>query len=56
MSFTYNFGGGCLKTLCKGRTAAQIAGALLLYNKKSGGKAVAGLTQRRNAEQILFNK
>ena len=55
VSFAYNCGGGWLKTLCNGRTAAQIAGALPLYNK-SGGKAVAGLTRRRNAEQALFNK
>ena len=55
VSFTYNCGAGRLKTLCKGRTAAQIAGALPLYNK-SGGKAVAGLTKRRKAEQALFNK
>lgn len=55
VSFTYNCGAGCLKTLCKGRTAAQIAGALPLYNR-SGGKAVAGLTRRREAEQALFNK
>jgi len=55
VSFTYNCGGGCLKTLCKDRTAAQIAAKLPLYNK-SGGQAVAGLTRRRMAEQALFNK
>jgi len=55
VSFTYNCGSGCLKTLCKGRTAAQIAEKLPLYNR-SGGKAVAGLTRRRLAEQALFNK
>ena len=54
VSFTYNCGGGCLKTLCKDRTAAQIAAKLPLYNK-SGGQAVAGLTRRRMAEQALFN-
>lgn len=55
VSFTYNCGAGCLKTLCKGRTAAQIAAKLPLYNK-SGGKAIAGLTRRRMAEQELFNR
>lgn len=54
VSFTYNCGGGNLKTLCRGRTAAQIAAKLPLYNK-SGGRAVAGLTRRRITEQKLFN-
>ncbi|WP_081579713.1 glycoside hydrolase family protein [Oscillibacter ruminantium] len=54
VSFTYNCGPGCLQTLCKGRTAVQIAAKLPLYNK-SGGKAIAGLTRRRIAEQKLFN-
>ena len=55
VSFCYNCGVGCLKTLCKGRTATQIAASMLLYNK-SGGKALAGLTRRRTAEQALFRK
>jgi lysozyme len=55
VSFTYNCGGGCLKTLCKDRTAAQIAGKLPLYNR-SGGKAVKGLTRRRMAEKEMFNR
>ena len=38
VSFCYNCGLGCLKTLCAGRTAAQISAAVLLYNKE-GGKA-----------------
>jgi lysozyme len=54
ISFTYNCGAGSLKTLCKGRTLAQICEAMALYNK-SGGKALAGLTRRRKAEQALFN-
>jgi lysozyme len=54
ISFTYNCGAGSLKTLCKGRTLAQICEALALYNK-SGGKVLAGLTRRRAAEQALFN-
>lgn len=53
ISFTYNCGGGSLRTLCKGRTAAQIAEAILLYNK-AGGKVLAGLTKRRKAERELF--
>ena len=32
VSFTYNCGAGSLQTLCKNRTNAQIADALLLYN------------------------
>lgn len=53
ISFTYNCGAGCLKTLCKNRSLQQIAAALPLYNK-SGGKALAGLTRRRKAEKELF--
>ena len=54
ISFTFNCGAGCLKTLCKGRTLPQICTAMALYNK-SGGKPLAGLTRRRKAEQELFN-
>ena len=54
ISFTFNCGAGCLKTLCKGRTPAQICEAMALYNK-AGGKVLAGLTRRRAAEQALFN-
>ena len=54
ISFTYNCGTGCLKTLCRGRTLAQICGAMALY-EKSNGKPLAGLTRRRRAEQELFN-
>ncbi len=54
ISFTFNCGSGCLKTLCKGRTLPQICTAMALYNK-SGGKPLAGLTRRRKAEQELFN-
>ena len=53
ISFAYNCGAGSLRTLCKGRTAAQIAEAILLYNK-AGGKVLAGLTKRRKAERELF--
>lgn len=54
ISFTFNCGAGCLKTLCKGRTLPQICAAMALYDK-SGGKPLAGLTRRRKAEQALFN-
>lgn len=54
VSFTFNCGAENLKTLCKDRTAAQIADKLTAYNK-SGGKVLAGLVRRREAEQKLFN-
>ena len=54
ISFAFNCGAGCLKTLCKGRTLPQICEAMALYDK-SGGKPLAGLTRRRKAEQTLFN-
>lgn len=54
VSFTFNCRAASLKTLCKGRTAAQIADKLTAYNK-SGGKVLAGLVRRREAEQKLFN-
>lgn len=54
ISFTFNCGAGCLKTLCRGRTLAQICEAMSLYNK-AGGNVLAGLTRRRAAEQKLFN-
>ena len=55
VSFTYNCGQGNLKTLCKGRTAAQISANITKYNK-AAGKVLAGLVRRRAAEQTLFNK
>ena len=55
VSFTFNCGSGGLKTLCKDRTAAEIAEKMLLYNK-GGGKVLPGLVRRRQAEQELFNK
>ena len=54
ISFTFNCGAGCMKTLCKGRSLAQICAAMALYDK-SNGKTLAGLTRRRKAEQALFN-
>ena len=55
VSFTYNCGVGNLRTLVKNRTLAQIAEALLLYNK-ANGKVLAGLVRRREAERELFLK
>lgn len=53
VSFAFNCGEGNLKKLCSGRTDAQIAEKILLYNK-AGGKTLAGLTNRRKAERELF--
>lgn len=55
VSFSFNLGEGCLKTLVKGRTLQQIADAILKYNK-AGGKVLNGLTKRRKAERELFLK
>lgn len=54
VSFAFNCGQGNLKTLCKGRSTAQIAAALPKYNK-AAGKVLSGLVRRRAAEQKLFN-
>lgn len=54
ISFTFNCGAGCLKTLCRGRSLSQICAAMALYDK-SNGKPLAGLARRRAAEQVLFN-
>jgi lysozyme len=55
VSFAYNCGSANLRRLCLGRTNAEIADALLLYNK-ADGKVLAGLTRRREAERKLFLK
>lgn len=55
VSFCYNCGVGNLRTLVKNRSTAQIAEAILLYNKASG-KVLAGLVRRREAEKKLFLK
>lgn len=55
VSFTYNCGAGNLNKLVLGRTISQIADALLAYNK-GGGKVLAGLTRRRQAERAMFLK
>lgn len=54
ISFAFNCGTGCLKTLCAGRTLPQICEAMSLYTK-SGGKSLVGLERRRAAEQKLFD-
>lgn len=54
ISFAFNCGVGCLKTLCKGRTLPEICEAMSLYTK-SGGKSLVGLERRRAAEQKLFD-
>lgn len=55
VSFCYNCGVGNLRKLVKGRTAEQIAEAILLYNKASG-KVLNGLVRRRKRERELFLK
>lgn len=54
-SFTYNTGPGNLQTLLQGgnRNNAQVADAILLYNKAKG-KTLRGLVRRRQAERRLF--
>lgn len=53
VSFTYNLGAGCLRTLVANRNITQIGNAIKLYNK-SNGKVLDGLVRRRNAEYKLF--
>lgn len=53
MSFAYNLGSIDKLTANGTRTKAMIAEKILLYNK-AGGKVLAGLTKRRQAEQELF--
>lgn len=55
VSFCYNCGPGSLKKLCApDRTLSTISEKLLAYNKSKGLELV-GLTNRRKAEQKLFN-
>lgn len=54
-SFCYNCGPGNLRTLCKGRTIAQIAQNITKYDKSSG-TVLAGLVRRRKAERDIFIK
>lgn len=55
VSFTYNCGVANLKRLVTNRTNAQIATAIVKYNK-TGGKVLKGLVRRREAEQELYLK
>lgn len=55
VSFTFNCGVANLKRLVTNRTNAQIANAIVKYNK-AGGKVLKGLVRRRKAEQELFLK
>ena len=55
VSFTYNYGAGNLKSLCKGRSIAEIGEKIVLYNK-AGGKVLNGLVKRRKEEQALYKK
>ena len=56
--FVYNVGVGAFRksTLLKKLNAGDFDAAALEFLKwdKAGGKAVAGLTRRRNAEKVLF--
>ena len=53
VSFAYNCGAGNVKKLLTGRNVAQVADAMLRYDK-GGGKVLAGLTRRRKKERELF--
>lgn len=58
VSFAFNLGVGNLKksTLLKKFNAGDIQGAVLQFKSwnKAGGKVLAGLTRRRDAEMKLF--
>lgn len=53
VSFAYNIGSIDQLTANGTRTKAKIASSMLLYNK-AGGRALAGLTRRRQKENALF--
>jgi lysozyme len=53
VSFAFNCGAGNLKKLVSGRSKDQVARKILEYNK-AGGRVLAGLTRRRQAERALF--
>lgn len=53
VSFAFNVGSIAQLTANGKRSRAEIAEAMLRYNK-AGGKALAGLTRRRQAERELF--
>ena len=54
ISFAFNCGESCLKTLCANRSLAQVRDALAKYTY-AGGKSLVGLQRRRAAEQALFD-
>ena len=56
-SFVYNVGIGAFmdSTLLKKINAGEYAGDEFLRWNKAGGKVLAGLTERRQAEKILFD-
>ena len=56
-SFVYNVGIGAFldSTLLKKINAGEYAGDEFLRWKKAGGKLLAGLTERRHAEKVLFD-
>lgn len=53
VSFAFNCGVGNLKKLVSGRDQEKVARKMLEYNK-AGGRVLAGLTRRRQAERALF--
>ena len=53
VSFAYNIGGVVQLTQNGKRSKAEIAEAMLLYNK-AGGQTLTGLKRRRAAERELF--
>lgn len=55
VSFAYNVGSINGLTQNKRRTKAQIASAMLLYDK-ANGRVLTGLNKRRHAEKALFLK
>ena len=56
-SFVYNVGIGAFidSTLLKKINAGEYAGDEFLRWNKAGGKVLAGLTERRHAEKVLFD-
>lgn len=55
VSFAYNIGSIDQLTANGTRSKSQIAAKIPAYNK-AGGKVLAGLTKRRNAEKALFTE
>ena len=55
MSFAFNLGSINQLTANGKRSIQEISAKILAYNK-AGGKALAGLTRRRKAEKVLFDK